>query len=249
MSDDATTTKAGTGAIRGRAWSQMPDARFKDYKSTRLRTPTMPPVKLSGGWDASLSLKPVWPTLDAREADLTTNGRINGEPIGERIVVEGQIRDESGRPVPGALIEVWQANAAGRYIHREEVHPAPLDPNFLGAGRAISADDGRYRFITIKPGSYPWGNHRNAWRPAHVHFAIFGAGLAQRLVTQMYFPGDPTLPYDPIFNATADPAIRNRLVSRFSIEDTIPQWAHCFKFDIVLAGGEATPFEEDHDHG
>ncbi|MEP4197747.1 MAG: protocatechuate 3,4-dioxygenase subunit beta [Aliishimia sp.] len=232
-----------------RDWGQMPETAFSDYKSTATRAPSLEPVKLEGGWDNSASLRPVWPDLAKRDADLTINGRVNGDPIGERIVVEGRLTDEAGRPVPGALIEIWQANAAGRYVHREEMHAAPLDPNFLGAGRCISAADGSYRFITIKPGSYPWGNHRNAWRPAHIHFSIFGAGLAQRLVTQMYFPGDPTLRYDPIFNATRDARIRNRLISRFSIEDTVPNWAHCLKFDICLAGAYGTPFEEGHDHG
>jgi len=234
---------------KGRDWGQMPQPDFPDYRSTVLRTPQQSPVRLDGGWDASLNLKPVWPKLDDRDADLTVNGRVNGDPIGERIIIEGKLKDEDGRPVPDALIEIWQANSAGRYVHREEIHPAPLDPNFVGAGRAISGEDGGYRFITIKPGSYPWGNHRNAWRPAHIHFSIFGAGLAQRLVTQMYFPGDPTLSYDPIFNSTTDAEVRNRLISRFSMEDTVPEWAHCYKFDIVLAGKYATPFEEGHDHG
>lgn len=232
-----------------RDWAQMPDQNFSDYKSARTRAPKRAPVKLNGGWDQSIALKPVWPDIADRDADLTINGRVNGDPIGERIIVEGRILDEHGRPVPGALIEIWQANAAGRYIHREEIHPAPLDLNFLGAGRSISSADGNYRFITIKPGSYPWGNHRNAWRPAHIHFSIFGAGLAQRLITQMYFSGDPTLPYDPIFNSIADAAVRNRLVSRFSMEKTIPSWAHCYQFDIVVAGRHVTPFEEDHANG
>ena len=233
----------------GRNWAQMPQSDFPDYKSTGLRAPTSAPIRLDGGWDASIAHRPLWPALADSEADLTTNGRVNGTPIGERIVVEGRLRDEAGRPVPGALVEIWQANAAGRYVHREELHPAPLDPNFLGAGRCVTDADGLYRFITIKPGSYPWGNHRNAWRPAHIHFSIFGAGLGQRLITQMYFPGDPTLPYDPIFNSTPEAEVRNRLISRFSIEDTVPEWAHCFKFDITLAGAYATPFEEGHDHG
>lgn len=234
---------------RGRDWSQMLGQLFEDYKSSRIRSPQQPPVKLDGGWDNALSFAPKWPQLPDSDADLTINARVDGDPIGERIIVEGFIRDENGKPVPNALIEIWQANAAGRYIHKEELHPAPLDPNFTGAGRCISADDGSYRFITIKPGSYPWGNHRNAWRPAHIHFSIFGIGLAQRLVTQMYFPGDPTLPYDPIFNSTPDAEIRNRLISQFSMEDTVPEWAHCYKFDIVLAGQYATPFEEGHAHG
>ncbi|MDE2912136.1 MAG: protocatechuate 3,4-dioxygenase subunit beta [Paracoccaceae bacterium] len=238
------------GDIRnGRSWSDMPDTSFPDYRSTSLRAPTQTPVRLDGGWDDAVALTPLWPRLADTDADLTVNGRVNGDPIGERIVVEGHLRDEASRPVSGALIEIWQANASGRYIHREEIHPAPLDPNFLGAGRCLSNADGSYRFITIKPGSYPWGNHRNAWRPAHIHFSIFGAGLAQRLVTQMYFPGDPTLPYDPIFNSTPDAAVRNRLISRFSMEETVPEWAHCYKFDITLAGAYATPFEEGHDHG
>lgn len=233
----------------GRDWTQMPDTRFADYRSTALRAPTKAPLRLDHGWDASAALQPPWPSLSGRDADLTVNGRVNGDPIGERLVIEGAVRDAAGRPVSGALVEIWQANAAGRYVHREEIHPAPLDPNFQGAGRCITGPDGGYRFITIKPGSYPWGNHRNAWRPAHVHFSVFGAGISERLITQMYFPGDPTLPYDPIFNSTPDPAVRNRLISRFSIEDTVPGWAQCYKFDITLAGAYATPFEEGHDHG
>ncbi len=235
-------------AVSGRRWSDMPEMIFPDYKSSTTRGPSQPPVAVAE-WDQSLALKPVWPTLPDGEADLTTNARVNGDPIGERILVEGRLTDEAGRAVPGALIEIWQANAAGRYVHREERHPAPLDPNFLGAGRTITGVDGSYRFVTIKPGSYPWGNHRNAWRPAHIHFAVFGAGIAQRLITQMYFPGDPTLPFDPIFNATPEACVRNRLICQFSIEDTVPNWAHCYKFDIVLAGKAATPFEEGHDHG
>ncbi len=232
----------------GRDWTQMPETGFTDYRSTALRAPKQAAVRLDDGWDNSLALTPVWPKLADNDADLTVNSRVDADPIGERIIVEGRLTDDGGRPVACALVEIWQANAAGRYIHIEEVHPAPLDPNFLGAGRCISGEDGSYRFITIKPGSYPWGNHRNAWRPAHIHFSVFGAGLAQRLVTQMYFPGDPALPFDPIFNATVDPKVRNRLISRFSIADAVPQWAHCFKFDIVLAGAYATPFEEGH-HG
>jgi len=229
---------------RGRAWRDMPSQNFPDYKSTHSRAPLLAPISLKGGWDQSIDFLPQWPTLDQNDADLTLNGRVDGEPIGERIIVEGRILDEDGKPVSGALIEIWQANSAGRYVHLEEIHPAPLDPNFLGAGRCISGGDGSYRFVTIKPGSYPWGNHDNAWRPAHIHFSIFGAGIAQRLITQMYFPGDPTLPYDPIFNATQQAEIRNRLISRFSIEHTVPEWAHCYKFDIVLAGRYCTPFEE-----
>jgi protocatechuate 3,4-dioxygenase beta subunit len=232
----------------GRSWQDMPEMIFADYKSSVSRGPRQAPVKVTG-LDDVVALRPVWPSLPEGEADLTTSGRVNGDPIGERLLVEGRLTDEGGRPVPGALIEIWQANAAGRYVHKEELHPAPLDPNFQGAGRAITGADGSYRFITIKPGSYPWGNHRNAWRPAHIHFSVFGVGIGQRLITQMYFPGDPTLPYDPIFNATPEAAARNRLISRFSMEDTVPNWAHCYKFDICLGGSAATPFEEGHTHG
>ena len=235
-------------SVIGRKWVDMPDMLSPGYKSTAVRSPGRAPVKVQV-WDQSLENGPIWPKLTLAEADLTTNGRVNGDPIGERIIVEGTVSDGDGRPVAGALVELWQANAAGRYIHREELHPAPLDTNFIGAGRAISDPDGTYRFITIKPGSYPWGNHRNAWRPAHLHFSVFGAGLGQRLVTQMYFPGDQTLPYDPIFNSVPEAKVRNRLIARFDMEGGVPNWAHCFRFDIVLGGAHATPFEEGHDHG
>ena len=229
----------------GRPWESHPEPHFADYRSTRIRTPKQPPIAVPLG--EAMRIAPRWPAIAQGDADLTANGRVNGEPIGERIVVEGKITDEGGRPVKGALVEIWQANSAGRYVHREEVHPAPLDPNFLGAGRFLTGEDGSYRFVTVKPGSYPWGNHRNAWRPAHIHFAVFGAGIVQRLVTQMYFPGDPTLPYDPIFNSTADARVRNRLIASFSMENTVPGWAHAYRFDIVLAGRSATPFEDGHE--
>jgi protocatechuate 3,4-dioxygenase beta subunit len=141
------------------------------------------------------------------------------------------------------LIEIWQANAAGRYIHVWDQHPAPLDPNFSGAGRIVTDEHGRYRFVTVKPGAYPWGNHPNAWRPAHIHFSLFGPTFLSRLVTQMYFPGDPLFAYDPIFNSIPDPAVRERLVSRFDLETTEPDWALGYQFDIVLRGRQATPFE------
>lgn len=232
----------------GRRWQDMPKMISPDYKSSTTRGPREAPVKITG-LDDALTLRPVWPSLPDGDADLTTNGRVNGDPIGERLLVEGRVTDDTGRPVAGALIEIWQANSAGRYVHREELHPAPLDPNFQGAGRTITGDDGSYRFITIKPGSYPWGNHRNAWRPAHIHFSVFGVGIGQRLVTQMYFPGDPTLPYDPIFNAIPEAEVRNRMISRFSMENTVPNWAHCYVFDICLGGSLATPFEEGQTHG
>ena len=181
--------------------------------------------------------------LTSEDADLTRNAARDGEAIGERIIVAGRLVDESGRAVPNALLEVWQANAAGRYVHSQDQHEAPLDPNFLGAGRALTDSAGRYRFTTIRPGAYPWRNHPNAWRPAHIHFSVFGTAFIQRLVTQMYFPGDPLLALDPIFNATADAAARQRLVARYSTELTEPEWALGFEFDIVLRGPRATPLE------
>jgi len=162
-------------------------------------------------------------------------------PLGERIIVEGRVLDENGRPVPRTLVEIWQANACGRYAHEVDRHDAPLDPNFTGTGRAITDEEGRYRFVTIKPGHYPWGNHYNAWRPAHIHFSVLGPGFLTRLVTQMYFPGDPLFPLDPIFNSVRDPAVRERMVSSFDIGLTVPDWALGFRWDIVLRGREATP--------
>ena len=156
----------------------------------------------------------------------------------------GRVLDTDGKPLRNTLVEVWQANACGRYRHRLDRFPAPLDPNFNGAGRVITDDDGRYRFLTVKPGPYPWGNHHNAWRPAHIHFSLLGRAFAQRLVTQMYFPGDPLLRYDPIFNSIPDEAVRDRLVSRFSLEDTEPNWALAYEFDIYLRGPGETPFEQ-----
>jgi protocatechuate 3,4-dioxygenase, beta subunit len=166
-----------------------------------------------------------------------------GEPIGERIVVAGRVMDEDGRPVRRTLVELWQCNAAGRYRHSLDNHPAPLDPNFSGAGRAITDDHGNYRFVTIKPGAYPWHNHDNAWRPAHIHFSLFGPCLLTRLVTQMYFPGDPLIASDPISQSIPDERARERLISRFDAKLTEPDWALGYRFDIVLRGRDATPFE------
>jgi protocatechuate 3,4-dioxygenase beta subunit len=164
-----------------------------------------------------------------------------GTPIGERIIVSGRVLDEDGRPIPGTLVEVWQANSAGRYAHPADDHPAPLDPNFSGGGRCLTDADGVYRFVTIKPGAYPWQNHPNAWRPAHIHFSVFGPALATRLVTQMYFPGDPLLEYDPILQSIPDPAARERLVASFDFELTEEGWALGYRWDIVLRGRLATP--------
>jgi protocatechuate 3,4-dioxygenase beta subunit len=180
--------------------------------------------------------------LATNAADLTVQHK--GEPIGERIIVSGQVRDEDGRPAARTLVEVWQANAAGRYLHEGDQHAAPLDPNFAGCGAALTDEQGHYRFVTIRPGSYPWRNHYNAWRPAHIHFSLFGPAFATRLVTQMYFPDDPLLPADPIFNCVPDEASKRRLIANFDWKTTIPETALGYRFDIVLRGREQTPFEE-----
>jgi len=179
------------------------------------------------------------------DADLTVNSRVNGEPIGERIIVVGKVMDDDGRAIPNTLVEVWQANACGRYIHKVDQHDAPLDPNFKGAGRFLTDSDGEFRFTTIKPGAYPWRNHENAWRPAHIHFSVFGRSFTSRLVTQMYFPGDPLMALDPIFNGIPE-AGRERLISSYAHNITIPEWALGYRFDIVVCGSKQTPFEEEH---
>lgn len=181
--------------------------------------------------------------------DTTRNARMNGDPLGERIIVRGRLLDSAGRPVRGALIETWQANAAGRYIHKLDQHAAPLDPNFTGTGRMLTDEHGEYELISIRPGAYPWRNHHNAWRPAHIHFSVFGTNFTQRLVSQMYFPGDPLLAYDPIYQGIPDEKGRQRLISRFDLNITRPEWALGYRFDIVLGGEAQTPFEEpDHEH-
>lgn len=184
--------------------------------------------------------------VDPAEADLTAGHA--GEPIGERIVVAGRIVDAGGRPVAGQLVEIWQANSAGRYRHVGDQHPAPLDPNFSGAGRCLTGPDGSYQFLTIKPGPYPWRNHRNAWRPAHIHFSIFGTAFTQRLVTQMYFPGDPLFEFDPIAQSIVDPAARDRLIARYDHDLTRPEYATGYRWDIVLTGSRRTWTETGDNH-
>jgi len=176
------------------------------------------------------------------DSDLTRQHK--AAPLGERIIVTGRVVDENGRPVPHTLIEIWQANAAGRYIHHLDQHGAPLDPNFSGTGRAMTDADGRYKFVTVKPGAYPWRNHPNGWRPSHIHFSCFGPSFITRLVTQMYFPGDPLIPLDPIYNSVPDKKAAERLISRFDLDATVPEWALGFQFNIVLRGRNATPRED-----
>jgi protocatechuate 3,4-dioxygenase beta subunit len=213
---------------------------YPPYKSTPLRAPSRPLVVPEYGPDAIELSSPVFGHAEFGLLDNDLTKQHAGEPLGERIVVSGRVLDSDGRPVPGTLVEVWQTNAAGRYIHLRDQHPAPLDPNFTGAGRCLTDSDGRYEFITIKPGAYPWRNHHNAWRPAHIHFSVFGRAFTQRLVTQMYFPGDPLFAHDPIFQSIPDVKARERLVSRFDMDTTVPEWALSYQWDIVLG---ATPME------
>lgn len=212
------------------------------YKSSVKRAPSKPLVwlphtlsELTGPLFGEDAVAP-------NDSDLTAQHE--GEPLGERIVVSGRVMDEDGHPVPRTLIEIWQCNAAGRYRHKVDNHGAPLDPNFTGCGRTLTDSEGGYRFVTIKPGAYPWGNHYNAWRPPHIHFSLFGPAFLTRLVTQMYFPGDPLLPFDPIFNSIPDERARNHLISAFDWDTTIPGHALGYCFDIVLRGRDATPMEK-----
>jgi protocatechuate 3,4-dioxygenase, beta subunit len=229
-------------AVTPRDWSAHPPYLFPDYKSTRLRGPTKPLVPLAH--TLSELTGPVYghEAVGPLDSDLTRNGRRNGEPLGERMVVTGRILDEAGRPLPNTLVEIWQANAAGRYVHLVDQHDAPLDPNFFGGGRCVTDDDGVYRFTTVKPGAYPWGNHPNAWRPSHIHLSLFGSCIASRLVTQMFFPGDPLLAYDPMFQSVPEGA-RERLLAQFSLDVTEEGFALGYVFDMVLRGPRETPME------
>ena len=218
-----------------------PPTSREDYRSSRLRHPKQPLVVVPQ--TLSELTGPAYPYghLNALDSDLTRQHA--GEPIGQRIILAGRVLDEDGRPVRNTLVEIWQANAAGRYLHAKDTNPAPLDPNFSGAGRALTDDNGAWRFTTIRPGAYPWPNHHNAWRPSHVHFSLFGQNFLTRLITQMYFPGDPLHALDPVMNAVLDPQARQRLVAAFDINLTEPDWALGFRWDIVLRGREATPIE------
>jgi len=215
---------------------------YPDYVATRLRAPKQPLVILPHTLTELTG--PAFGENAVGELDHDLTRQHEGEPIGQRIIVSGRLLDGDGRPIRSQLVEIWQANAAGRYVHKVDQHPAPLDPNFTGAGRCLTDEEGRYRFVTIKPGSYPWQNHDNAWRPAHIHFSVFGRAFTDRLVTQMYFPDDPLFDLDPIFQSVRDPDARARMISAFDISLTEPSWAHGYSFDIVVGGPAATPLEE-----
>lgn len=212
---------------------------YPPYVSTVKRGPTQEPLRIRATEPVRTNIATSCSLILPHDADLTAQGQ--GAPLGEKIVVTGRVLDEDGKPVRNSLLEVWQCNSAGRYWHKKDQHNAPLDPNFYGFGKMLTDDEGRYRFVTIKPGPYPWGNHHKAWRPAHIHFSLFGNVYAQRLVTQMYFPNDPLFDYDPIFQGIPDPAARERLIARFSLDETVDDKMLGYAFDIVLRGRDATP--------
>jgi protocatechuate 3,4-dioxygenase beta subunit len=223
-----------------------PDRGYPPYRSSGARHPRRPLVAATDP-DAVELTGPVFGATDVTPLDADLTRRHQGEPLGERMTVTGRVLDRRGRPVRGQLVEIWQANASGRYAHQRDQHPAPLDPNFTGAGRCLTDDEGRYAFTTVKPGAYPWRNHDNAWRPAHIHFSLFGEAFTQRLVTQMYFPGDPLFPYDPILQSVTDPAARQRLVADYDHGLSVPESSLGYRWDIVLDGPAATwtePFED-----
>ncbi len=221
-----------------------PPLDYPDYVGSRLRAPKEPLVVIPH--TLSELTGPAYGDAPIGELDHDLTRQHAGEPLGERIIVSGRVLGDDGKPLAGQLVEIWQANSAGRYRHNVDDHEAPLDPNFSGAGRCLTDADGTYRFVTIKPGAYPWPNHPNAWRPNHIHFSLFGRAFTERLVTQMYFPGDPLFAYDPIFHSIRDERARERLISEFDLGLTISDWALGYRFDVVLGGRDATPIEEPH---
>ena len=227
----------------GRPPEIHPRRNYPPYRSSVLRHPTHALVRADP--EEIELVSPAFGHTDVNplESDLTIQH--NGEPLGERITVAGRVVDGEGRPVRGQLIEVWQANSAGRYVHKRDQHPAPLDPNFTGVGRAITGDNGEYRFTTIKPGPYPWKNHHNAWRPAHIHFSLFGTEFTQRLITQMYFPGDPLFALDPIYQSITDPDARQRLIGTYNHDESVAEWSLGYNWDIVLTGSKSTWMESE----
>lgn len=224
----------------------FPPFLYDAYRSTILRAPTQPMIDIPLTITEQTGPGPIISRLTPEDADLTTNAGTGEEAIGQRIIVTGQVTDQDGNPVPRTLIEIWQANAAGRYMHRSDSWPAPLDPNFLGIGRCLTDDDGTYRFLSVRPGAYPWKNHPNAWRPAHIHYSLFGPSARSRLITQMYFPDDPLHERDPILQAVPRDA-QPRLIAEYDHDVTTAEWALGYRFNIVLNGDHATPFETEHE--
>lgn len=233
----------GHGTYHQRDRDRHPAPYAPQYKTTVFRSPRHPPLSIPQG--AAETGGPAFGdlALGPRDNDLLTNWSHGGEPIGQRMVLSGRVLDENARPVPGTLVEIWQANAGGRYRHKNEGYRAPLDPNFGGCGRTLTDAEGRYHFRTVKPGAYPWPNRANDWRPAHIHVSVFGRAFAQRLITQLYFEGDPLIPLCPIVGTIADAAAVETLVAKFDPRATLPMDALAWRFDIVLRGKRSTPFE------
>jgi protocatechuate 3,4-dioxygenase, beta subunit len=221
----------------------FPPYLYEAYQSTRRRAPLLPLIEVPMTLSELTGPGTVISAITLEDADLTRNAGTGGEAIGQRIIVTGRVLDEQGTPLPNTLLEIWQANAAGRYLHKRDQWPGPLDPNFLGMGRCLTNDEGVYRFLTIRPGAYPWKNHFNAWRPAHIHFSLFGPSIRSRLVTQMYFPDDSLHALDPIFNGVPTEQARARLIAAYDHSITEPEWALGYRWDIVLRGNAATPLE------
>lgn len=231
-----------TYSYRRRDPDSHPAMDHGDYASSRLRAPSVSPLPLEQTLSEITGPGPTLAEVAEDDADLTRNAGTGEEALGERIIVTGRVLDQDGQAVPSTIVEIWQCNAAGRYVHEGDQHPAPLDPNFTGKGRCVTSQDGTYRFLTIKPGAYPWRNHPNAWRPAHIHFSVFGPAFVTRLVTQMYFPGDPLHELDPIMGSIPR-AAWPRVIAAYDHSITQEEWALGYRFDIVLRGPEATPFE------
>ncbi len=231
------------GAIVRGEREVFPPYLYEAYQSTRRRAPTLPLIDVPLTLSELTGPGPAISTITPEDADLTRNAGTGGETIGQRIIVTGRVLNEQGQAVPNTLLEIWQANASGRYLHKQDQWPGPLDPNFLGMGRCLTDADGVYRLLSIRPGAYPWKNHANAWRPAHIHFSLFGPSALSRLVTQMYFPDDPLHRIDPIMQAVPTEAARARLIAAYDHSVTEPEWALGYRWDIVVRGPHATPFE------
>jgi protocatechuate 3,4-dioxygenase, beta subunit len=239
-----TTLTTSIGEIVRGDREVFPPYLYAAYQSTRRRAPGLPLIELPLTLSELTGPGPAVSAVTSEDADLTRNAGTGGEAIGQRIIVTGRVLDETGRPVPNTLLEIWQANAAGRYLHKRDQWPGPLDPNFLGMGRCLTDASGTYRLLTIRPGAYPWTNHQNAWRPAHIHFSLFGPATVSRLVTQMYFADDPLHALDPVMNSAPTERARASMVAAYDHNVTEPEWALGYRWDIVLRGPDATPFED-----
>jgi protocatechuate 3,4-dioxygenase, beta subunit len=236
-------SKTTIGAIVRGDREVFPPFLYEAYQSTRRRAPTLPLVDVPLTLSELTGPGPAISAITPEDADLTRNAGTGGEAIGQRIIVTGRVLDDRGKPVPKTLLEIWQANAAGRYLHKRDQWPGPLDPHFLGMGRCLTNEEGIYRFLTIRPGAYPWKNHPNAWRPAHIHFSVFGPSTLSRLVTQMYFPDDPLQQIDPILQSVPTEGARERLIAVYDHNVTEQEWALGYRWDIVVRGAYATPFD------